>query len=349
MASEYEKLRLEKISANKEVLEELGLRDVVPPQIHPQAHPKRKAYAPPDQPVRKSKRIHNIEQKKRELEERKKKELEKQKRKKELEERKKKKLKEKKKKELEEKKRKRKRITKSQTKKPPARTKKSTSTIRKTTSTTKNSTKQSKKNLTPPESDPGTSSDSDTSIDLDISSDSDQDTDSNSQSDLSADSARFQNRVAPITIDTAKMFSPIRVKVKDEREYDEEWYTKSDLRYLGSCKQRYPFMNIAKVADIHGTVCHQCLQRTRDKKTSCSTCRSPNGLICGQCLQTRYGENILEVFLKGEDWKCPSCRGICNCNACREMKNLQPIGAVCMSTLGYPSVAHWIMQTHLRK
>lgn len=309
MASEYEKLRLEKISANKEVLEELGLRDVAPPQMHPQAHPKRKASTPPDQPVRKSKRIHNIEQKKRELEEQKKKELEK-------------------------KKRKRKRATKPRTKKPPARTKKSTSTTRKTTSTTKN---QSKKNLTPPEPDSDTSSDSD------------QDTDSNSQSDLSTDSARFQNRVAPITIDTAKMFSPIRAKVKDEREYDEEWYTKSDLRYLGSCKQRYPFMNIAKVADIHGTMCHQCLQRTRDKKTSCSTCRSPNGLICGQCLQTRYGENILEVFLKGDDWKCPSCRGICNCNACREMKNLQPIGAVCMSTLGYPSVAHWIMQTHLRK
>lgn len=319
MASEYERRRQEKISQHQEILEELGLREILPVETHV---PKRKASPPqkPRLPVRKSERIQQLEQK-RELENLKKRRTSQRLREQSL---------------------KTKQIITSQEKQEIKKDpnyvpkKKITERAPKKRFITRlsdilNIDKQSLHSsvLPPPEALP---SHLRISPQLGV-----------------IGQVPVQRQVEPITVDTEKMFSPIKEKVKDEREYDDEWYTEDDLMYLGSCKQRYPYMNIAKVADINGTLCHQCLQRTRDVKTTCSNCNGPNGIICGQCLQTRYGENILEEFQKGKKWQCPSCRGICNCNACREMKNLQPIGAVCVNTLGYPSVAHWIMYTHLRK
>lgn len=344
MTSEYEKLRLKNISLNKEVLEDLGLKEIRPLDL-----PKRKIRPTvPKEPVRKSQRIYELAKKK---------EL------KELERRKNASPKKKKKTT------KKKTTQKKATKKKEPKKKEPEPKVEETSP--EPSDQESEEKLEPnsdsnSESDPDyfySDSDSLSEQEPVIRRKSNKNTESNSYSYSDSEPTHgmplrqssypklspVRKQRAPITVDTTMMFSPIKTKVNDTRKYDEEWYTKDDLPYLGSCRQRYPFMNIAKVADTRGTVCHQCLQRTRDKKTSCLGCRGPNGVICGQCLQTRYGENILEVFQKGNKWRCPSCRGICNCNACRELKNLQPIGSVCVNTLGYPSVAHWIMYTHLKK
>ena len=69
MTSEYEKLRLKNISLNKEVLEDLGLKEIRPLDL-----PKRKIRPTvPKEPVRKSQRIYELAKKKelKELERRK--------------------------------------------------------------------------------------------------------------------------------------------------------------------------------------------------------------------------------------------------------------------------------------
>ncbi|XP_049583490.1 cell division cycle-associated protein 7a [Syngnathus scovelli] len=69
---------------------------------------------------------------------------------------------------------------------------------------------------------------------------------------------------------------------------------------------------------VSGTTCHQCRQKTVDTKTNC---RNPNcvgvrGQFCGPCLRNRYGEEVRDALLDTE-WRCPPCRGICNCSFCR--------------------------------
>uniref|UniRef100_K1R853 IWS1-like protein n=1 Tax=Magallana gigas TaxID=29159 RepID=K1R853_MAGGI len=49
---------------------------------------------------------------------------------------------------------------------------------------------------------------------------------------------------------------------------------------------------------IYGTSCHQCRQKTNDMKTICRS---------GACFGVR-----------GQNWHCPPCRGICNCSFCRK-------------------------------
>ena len=41
----------------------------------------------------------------------------------------------------------------------------------------------------------------------------------------------------------------------------------------------------------------------------------------------RYGENILEVAEK-DDWKCPVCRGLCNCSNHRLRLGWLPTGSM---------------------
>lgn len=50
------------------------------------------------------------------------------------------------------------------------------------------------------------------------------------------------------------------------------------------------------------------------------------GVLCGDCLFMRYGENILEVAKKDE-WTCPVCRGLCNCSNHR-IRGWAPTGAL---------------------
>ncbi|KAG6509020.1 uncharacterized protein LOC121982323 [Zingiber officinale] len=97
---------------------------------------------------------------------------------------------------------------------------------------------------------------------------------------------------------------------------------------------------------INGKTCHQCRQKTLAHHTHCSKCQLLQGQFCGNCLFTRYGENILEIS-KNPNWICPVCRGICNCSLCRIKKGLIPTGILYKKVvnLGYKSVAHYLIQT----
>uniref|UniRef100_A0A665TED5 Zinc-finger domain-containing protein n=1 Tax=Echeneis naucrates TaxID=173247 RepID=A0A665TED5_ECHNA len=76
-----------------------------------------------------------------------------------------------------------------------------------------------------------------------------------------------------------------------------------------------------------GSTCHQCRQKTVDTKTCCRNedCRGIQGQFCGPCLRNRYGEDVKKALLDPE-WKCPPCRGICNCSFCRQREGRCPTG-----------------------
>eukprot|EP00727_Mastigamoeba_balamuthi_P004340 m51a1_g13904 hypothetical protein (429) ;mRNA; r:755636-757275 len=133
-----------------------------------------------------------------------------------------------------------------------------------------------------------------------------------------------------------------------------EHYTEKHVRALGTCKTVYPWeeLLVPKVYDACGTTCHQCRQKTRDRKTECTTCKAIPGQLCGMCLQLRYGENLQEVLDTldaGGQWECPVCRGICNCSICRSRKGWPPTGILAPYVKDYPSVAHYLVHTHLVK
>ncbi|XP_023992839.1 cell division cycle-associated protein 7 [Salvelinus sp. IW2-2015] len=76
-----------------------------------------------------------------------------------------------------------------------------------------------------------------------------------------------------------------------------------------------------------GSTCHQCRQKTTDTKTCCRSeeCRGIVGQFCGPCLRNRYGEDVRKALLD-PDWRCPPCRGICNCSFCRARDGRCPTG-----------------------
>ncbi|XP_027857656.1 cell division cycle-associated protein 7-like [Xiphophorus couchianus] len=78
---------------------------------------------------------------------------------------------------------------------------------------------------------------------------------------------------------------------------------------------------------VTGSTCHQCRQKTVDTKTCCrnENCRGIQGQFCGPCLRNRYGEDVRKALLN-PDWKCPPCRGICNCSFCRQREGRCPTG-----------------------
>ncbi|XP_041801282.1 cell division cycle-associated protein 7-like [Chelmon rostratus] len=78
---------------------------------------------------------------------------------------------------------------------------------------------------------------------------------------------------------------------------------------------------------VTGSTCHQCRQKTTDTKTCCRSedCRGIQGQFCGPCLRNRYGEDVKKALLDPE-WKCPPCRGICNCSFCRLREGRCPTG-----------------------
>ncbi|XP_008318840.1 cell division cycle-associated protein 7-like [Cynoglossus semilaevis] len=78
---------------------------------------------------------------------------------------------------------------------------------------------------------------------------------------------------------------------------------------------------------VSGSTCHQCRQKTIDTKTCCRSeeCRGIQGQFCGPCLRNRYGEDVRKVLLD-PGWKCPPCRGICNCSFCRQREGHCPTG-----------------------
>ena len=51
------------------------------------------------------------------------------------------------------------------------------------------------------------------------------------------------------------------------------------------------------------------------------------GVLCGDCLFMRYGENVTEA-LANPEWTCPMCRDICNCSWHRTRKGWCPTGTL---------------------
>ncbi len=99
---------------------------------------------------------------------------------------------------------------------------------------------------------------------------------------------------------------------------------------------------------VNGKTCHQCRQKYLGKRTSCSHCQTLQGQFCGDCLFQRYGENLDEVN-ENPDWKCPNCRGLCNCSFHRSRRGWAPTGAMFphAEAMGFTSVAHYLVLNNL--
>lgn len=99
---------------------------------------------------------------------------------------------------------------------------------------------------------------------------------------------------------------------------------------------------------VHGATCHQCRQKTLGRRTSCASCGSLSGQLCGDCLFMRYGEHVDEVAAR-PDWACPHCRGLCNCSFHRARRGWAPTGTLYRraAAQGYASVAHYLVLNNL--
>ncbi|XP_010265236.1 PREDICTED: uncharacterized protein LOC104603026 [Nelumbo nucifera] len=96
----------------------------------------------------------------------------------------------------------------------------------------------------------------------------------------------------------------------------------------------------------NGKTCHQCRQKTMDFVASCKNQRDDKPCtikFCHKCLLNRYGEKAEEVALLG-DWKCPKCRGICNCSFCMKKRGHQPTGILVHTAkaTGFSSVSEML-------
>lgn len=131
---------------------------------------------------------------------------------------------------------------------------------------------------------------------------------------------------------------------EDEEDSDREGTIRTSRRKIKSTK------NASKVYDsVKGTTCHQCKQKTMDRKTSCSRCANTTnsnirGCFCGSCLRNRYGEDIDEV-INNSSWVCPICRDVCNCSSCRRKACKNPVSITTREALknDYKSVYHYLI------
>ncbi|XP_011039248.1 PREDICTED: uncharacterized protein LOC105135871 isoform X2 [Populus euphratica] len=132
-----------------------------------------------------------------------------------------------------------------------------------------------------------------------------------------------------------------------------EIYTEEHEKLLGNTERSWTLFvdgcgkDGKRIYDpINGKTCHQCRQKTLGYRTHCCKCKMVQGQFCGDCLYMRYGEHVLEA-LENPNWLCPVCRGICNCSLCRQAKGWPPTGTLYrkISSLGYKSVAHYLIQT----
>ncbi|KAF3438882.1 hypothetical protein FNV43_RR17157 [Rhamnella rubrinervis] len=174
-------------------------------------------------------------------------------------------------------------------------------------------------------------------------------------------SSRLQN-VTPISyseVDALKQDKAL-LKNKDivlEVGSKPEIYTEEHKKLLGNTEKTWVLFvdgygnDGNRIYDpIKGKTCHQCRQKTLGHRTHCCKCNMVQGQFCGDCLYMRYGEHVLEA-LENPDWICPACRGICNCSLCRKAKGWPPTGCLYkkVSGLGFKSVAHYLIQTHLQE
>ncbi|XP_026533821.1 cell division cycle-associated 7-like protein [Notechis scutatus] len=115
--------------------------------------------------------------------------------------------------------------------------------------------------------------------------------------------------------------------------------TNEDLEHIA-------FSHKGKIYDrILGTTCHQCRQKTIDKKTTCHNkdCVGVRGQFCGPCLRNRYGEDV-KVALLNPKWLCPPCRGVCNCSYCRKRDGYCATGTLIhlAKLYGYTNVKEYL-------
>ncbi|KAF9619064.1 hypothetical protein IFM89_004422 [Coptis chinensis] len=100
----------------------------------------------------------------------------------------------------------------------------------------------------------------------------------------------------------------------------------------------------------NGKTCHQCRQKTMDFVAVCKRQidekRCCSIKFCHKCLLNRYGEKAEEAE-RLENWKCPKCRGICNCSFCMKKKGHQPTGILVHTAkaTGFQSVLDMLVVT----
>ncbi|KAI7739383.1 hypothetical protein M8C21_010726, partial [Ambrosia artemisiifolia] len=96
-----------------------------------------------------------------------------------------------------------------------------------------------------------------------------------------------------------------------------------------------------------GTTCHQCRHKICAAYVKCKNlaktkpCKSK---YCSSCLLNRYGEKVEDVVLL-DKWKCPKCKGVCNCSICMKKRGHQPTGVVTKmaKACGFSSVSDLIV------
>ncbi|KAL8108698.1 hypothetical protein AgCh_024965 [Apium graveolens] len=140
-----------------------------------------------------------------------------------------------------------------------------------------------------------------------------------------------------------------------KKSFNPEVYTEEHERLLGDCKMVWDLdvdgydEDGQRIYDqFEGKHCHQCRQKTLGHRTKCSKCKAVEGQFCGDCLFTRYGENVVEAN-EDSSWTCPICRGICNCSRCRRAKGWEPTGDIYFKVKrqGFKSVAHYLIETRM--
>ena len=166
--------------------------------------------------------------------------------------------------------------------------------------------------------------------------------------------SRRQQGEAPEQFDPANLSS---ARDLFEPAYAEELYDDAHVEALGAREREWTLFvdgydeRGRRIYDpVNGQCCHQCRQKTKGLRTACAGCGMMRGVYCGDCLYMRHGENIEEATAKGDAWRCPSCRDICNCSFCRTKKGYPPTGSMYRRALamGYDSVAHYLVLTNQR-
>ncbi|XP_058773269.1 uncharacterized protein LOC131647388 [Vicia villosa] len=97
-----------------------------------------------------------------------------------------------------------------------------------------------------------------------------------------------------------------------------------------------------------GISCHQCRRKTSNIGVTCKNPRNGKPCVlkfCHKCLKNRYGEMEKDVGLL-IDWKCPKCRGICNCSYCMKKIGQKPTGALSRTAKasGFESVSEMLIK-----
>ncbi|CAI9113628.1 OLC1v1014263C1 [Oldenlandia corymbosa var. corymbosa] len=105
---------------------------------------------------------------------------------------------------------------------------------------------------------------------------------------------------------------------------------------------------------LNGKSCHQCRQKTMDFSVSCKNhTREKQCTLhyCHRCLLNRYGEKAEEVTALELKWKCPYCRGVCNCCKCMKRRGCMPTGRLFLvaKAKGYSSVSDMLQLEEFQK